>query len=142
MEDKKKELQNKQKSSYKVYQEEHSKSSLGSFFLGLILLCSGIYLIFQNTIISTGFSLSRILGFTPSFGFVLLPLLIGIIMLFFNTKSKLAWFFIAFGIIIILLGLLMGLRITFMPVTLYETILMFGLTAAGLGLVLRGLLGR
>lgn len=140
MADKKKELQNKQKSSYKVYQEEHSKSSLGNFFRTHLVVFRNLFNI-QNTIISTGFSLSRILGFTPSFGFVLLPLLIGIIMLFLILSQSLRGF-IAFGIIIILLGLLMGLRITFMPVTLYETILMFGLTAAGLGLVLRGLLGR
>ena len=36
----------------------------------------------------------------------------------------------------------MGLKIRFMPVTLYEAILMYGMTAAGLGLVLRGLLGK
>ncbi|HOA79595.1 MAG TPA: hypothetical protein PKK61_00825 [Defluviitaleaceae bacterium] len=125
-----------------VYVNRSSKSSLGSFFLGLILLCAGIYLIFQNTIISSNFSLEKVIGFTPSFGLVLLPLIIGIVVLFFNSKSWVGWLFIVFGMLIILLGILMGLKIRFMPVTLYEAILMYGMTAAGLGLVLRGLLGK
>ena len=107
----------------------------------MILLCAGIYLIFQNTIISSNFSLEKVIGFTPSFGLVLLPLIIGIVVLFqFKVMGRLALY--CFGMLIILLGILMGLKIRFMPVTLYEAILMYGMTAAGLGLVLRGLLGK
>lgn len=118
------------------------KGNILTFFGGIVVFLVGIYMIFQNTIISTGFNLTRVFGFNPSFGLVLLPLLIGIIVLFFNEHSVLGWFLIIVGIFIILMGILMGLRIRFMPVSLFEGILMFGMTAAGIGISLKGLFGK
>ena len=120
---------------------EPPKGNILTFFVGIIVFLIGVYMIFQNTIISTGFSLTRMFGFTPNFGIVLLPLLIGIIVLFFNPHNILGWFLIILGILIILMGILMGLRITFMPVSLFEGIFMFGMTAAGIGITLKGLFG-
>jgi len=119
-----------------------SEGNLGSFFLGVICFAIGVYLIFQNTIISTQFSLMDIIGFNPPFGLVILPLLIGIGILFFNEKSILGWIVTIFGIITILLGILMGLRIYFRPVTLYQAVLMYGMTAAGIGLIAKAFFGK
>lgn len=124
------------------YCPEPPKGNILTFFVGIIVFLIGVYMIFQNTVISTGFSLSGMLGFTPNFGIVLLPLLIGIIVLFFNHHSILGWFLIILGILIILMGILMGLRIRFMPVSLFEGIFMFGMTAAGIGVTLKGLFGK
>jgi hypothetical protein len=121
---------------------EPPKGNILTFFGGIIVLLVGLYVIFQNTTISTGFTLTRVLGFTPNFGLVLLPLLIGIIVLFFNERSILGWLLIIVGILIIVVGILMGLRIYFRPVSLFEGILMFGMTAAGIGLTLKGLFGK
>ncbi|OPJ54727.1 hypothetical protein [Clostridium chromiireducens] len=118
------------------------KGNILTFFGGIVVFLVGIYMIFQNTIISTGFNLTRVFGFTPNFGLVLLPLLIGIIVLFFNEHSVIGWFLIIVGIFIILMGILMGLRMSFMPVSLFEGILMFGMTAAGIGITLKGLFGK
>lgn len=122
--------------------KNNGEGSLGSFFLGAVLFSIGVYLIFQNTIISTQFSLMDLVGFNPPFGLVILPLLIGIGILFFNEKSILGWFITIFGIITILLGILMGLRIYFKPVTLYQGVLMYGMTAAGMGLIAKAFFGK
>ncbi|MBC8059758.1 MAG: hypothetical protein H7Y18_03745 [Clostridiaceae bacterium] len=119
-----------------------SQPKYASFFIGLILLLIGIFLIFQNTILTQNFTLVDVIGFNPPFGLVLLPLIIGIGMLFYKKNSILGWILIIFGIITILLGILMGLKIYFKPVTLYVGILMFGLVAAGAGLTLRGLFSK
>ena len=119
-----------------------TKNSSGSFFTGLILAAIGIFLITQNTTLYTSFSLMDVIGFTPPFGLVLLPLLIGIGVLFFNGKSILGWVLTVFGVVTILLGILMGLKISFRPVSLYQGILMYGLTAAGAGLILKGLVQK
>lgn len=122
--------------------EDSPKGNILTFFGGVIVFLIGVYMIFQNTVISTGFTLTRMLGFTPNFGLVLLPLLIGIVALFFNYRSILGWLLIVVGILIILIGILMGLKITFMPVSLFEGIIMFGMTAAGIGITLKGLFGK
>lgn len=119
-----------------------SKSVLLQFFSGIILFLIGGYLITQNTILYTNFSvLSDMLGFNMPFGLIILPLLIGIGILFFNSKSIFGWIALVFGILSILLGILMALKIHFKPVSLYYGILMYGMTAAGLGLFLKSIFG-
>ncbi|PRR83362.1 hypothetical protein [Clostridium vincentii] len=118
------------------------KGNLFTFFVGIIVFGIGVFLIFQNTTISSNFGLSRMLGFDPPFGLVLLPLIIGIIVLFFNEKSILGWLLVIFGVIFILLGILMGLQISFRRTTLFIAILMYGMTAAGIGITLKGLFGK
>ncbi|MEJ6949472.1 hypothetical protein [Natronospora cellulosivora (SeqCode)] len=122
--------------------EHYTNSSDNAFtnlIIGLALSGIGIFLIMQNTTLVTNFSLMDILGFTPPFGLVLLPLLFGIGVLFYNSKSILGWVLLIFGIVTILLGILMGLRIIFRPVSLYQGVLMYGMTAAGAGLILKAL---
>ena len=118
------------------------KGNLLTFFVGVLIFGLGAFLIFQNTTVSSSFGLSRMIGFDPPFGLVLLPLIIGIIVLFFNEKSVLGWLLVIFGVLIILLGILMGLQITFRRTTLFIAILMYGMTAAGIGITLKGLFGK
>jgi len=118
------------------------KGNILTFFVGILVFGVGAFLIFQNTTITSSFGLSRMIGFEPPFGLVLLPLIIGIIVLFFNEKSILGWLLVVFGLIFILLGILMGLQISFRRTTLFIAILMYGMTAAGIGITLKGLFGR
>lgn len=129
-------------SDYGDYHSSREKGNILTFFVGIIIFFIGTFMIFQNTTISTNFGLARLIGFEPPFGAVLLPLIIGIIILFFNEKSILGWFLFIVGILIILVGILMGLQITFRRTTLFVAIMMYGLTAAGIGITLKGLFGR
>lgn len=128
--------------NFDPYEREEQKGNILTFFCGIIVFCIGIYMIFQNTIITTGFSLQNIFGFTPNFGVVLIPLLLGIIRLFFDEESVLGWILVIIGILIIIVGILMGLRIHFRAVTLFEGIIMFGMVAAGIGTILKGIFGK
>jgi hypothetical protein len=112
-----------------------------NFLSGLAFFVLGVYLITQNTIVRTGFNLSRITGgYNPPFGLLLLPVIIGVILLFAMEKQIWGWILIIFGICTILLSLLMGLDIQFNPTSLYITILMFSTTAVGAGLMIRGVM--
>jgi hypothetical protein len=122
--------------------EERGQGSFVNFLIGTVVFCIGAYLILQNTVISSQFSLVDIIGFTPPFGLLLLPFLIGLGILFFNSKSILGWILMIFGIVSILLGILMGLKIYFRPVTLYQAMLMYGLTAAGTGIIAKSFIVR
>ncbi len=112
------------------------------FIVGMALIAGGLYLVFQNTIITTNFTLMNFFGYTPPTGVIILPLLIGVAMLFFNSKSILGWIITIFGIVSIVLGLIMTLRMHFGAVTLYQGLIMFGLPFAGAGLVLKALAGN
>jgi hypothetical protein len=106
---------------------------------GIALFVLGVYLITQNTVVRTGINLAGITGgYNPPFGILLIPVLIGIVLLFAMKRQVWGWILIGFGLATILLGLLMGLEIYFKPVSLYVAILMYGCTAAGVGLMIRG----
>jgi hypothetical protein len=59
--------------------------------------------------------------------------------LFFNGKSMLGWLLTAGGALIILLGVLVNMNIFFRPTSLFNTLLMLGALAGGIGLVARSL---
>jgi len=74
-----------------------------------------------------------------AFGLSLLPLLLGLGLLFFNGRSFSGWFLTGAGAVIIFVGILAHLEIYFRPTSLFNTLLMLVLLVAGLGLVARSL---
>lgn len=113
-----------------------TEGGVGQFFLGLLMAVGGAYLLTSQVSVSSGFW-----GwFGPqTFGLTLLPLVIGIGLLFFDGRSRAGWLLTAAGAVIIFLGILMNLRIYFEPTSLFNTLLMLVLLAGGLGLVARSL---
>ncbi len=60
-------------------------------------------------------------------------------MLFFDGSSRLGFLLLFSGVVIIAAGILTNLTIYFVPTSLFNTLMMLGLTAGGIGLVLRSL---
>jgi len=73
------------------------------------------------------------------FGLTLLPLLVGVAMLFYNGRSTIAWLVAGAGLAIILASILMNMDIYFRQTSLFNTLIMLGLLFGGLGLVARSL---
>jgi hypothetical protein len=107
---------------------------LGEFFTGLAMAAGGGYLLLQQVTVSSGFW--QLWGYN-AFGISLIPLLIGIAMVFFDGRSKLGWLLTAFGALVILLGIITNLTIFFRPTSLFNTLIILGLLAAGIGLIAR-----
>jgi uncharacterized protein len=59
--------------------------------------------------------------------------------LFFDGRSRLGWALTGAGSIIILAGIIANLQIYFRPTSLFDTLMILGLLAGGLGLVARSL---
>ena len=74
-----------------------------------------------------------------AFGLSLIPLIIGIGLLFFNGRSIAGWLLTIAGAVIIFAGILTHLDIYFQPTSLFNTILMLVLLAGGIGLIARSL---
>lgn len=102
------------------------------------MIAVGVYIVFSHVTVHTSFW--RFFG-SPgqSFGLTLLPLLVGIGALFFDGRSVLGWILLVGGVLLILAGILMNLDVYFQPTSLWNTILMFGLVAGGVGVFARGL---
>jgi len=106
------------------------------FLAGAAMLVAGGYLLLARVTVSSGYW--AFWGYN-AFGLSLVPLLVGIGVLFFNGRSLLGWTLTAAGALIILAGIVANLHVYFQPTSLFDTLLMLGLLAGGLGLVARSL---
>ncbi|MGE4072920.1 MAG: hypothetical protein AB7E72_17270 [Lysobacterales bacterium] len=111
-----------------------TSGGLGEFFLGLGLVIAGGYLLLKQVMVTSGgWSLY---GY-DAFGLSLVPFLLGLGIVFYNGKSIIGWFLVSAGILIILAGIIANLRVYFAPTSLYNTLIILGMIAAGVGLVAR-----
>ena len=109
---------------------------IGEFFLGLVMVVIGGYLITNRTVVVIGY---WTFGGYSMFGLSLLPLIMGIGILFFNGKSIVGWILLFLSLVIIFAGVLMNLHIYFQATSLFGTIVMIVLLAGGIGLIFRAL---
>lgn len=115
------------------------KNELLQFFLGIILLGLGLFLLSKRVMVSGSWYIWRIGSFDLSSGLVTVPLIIGIIWYFFDSKSIIPKIIITLGVIFIVATIIMSIRIYFVTTSMYEYILIIGMAAAGAGLLLKTL---
>jgi hypothetical protein len=109
---------------------------LGTFAAGAAMLVAGCYLLLTRVTVTT--TTWRFYGYN-AFGLSLFPLLIGIGVLFFNGRSVLGWLLTMGGALIIVVGIVANLGIYFQPSSLFDTLVILGLIAGGLGVTARAL---
>ena len=112
---------------------------LGTFAAGAAMVLAGGYLLLQQVTVTSGFW--TLWGYN-AFGFSLIPLLIGIAMVFFDGRSKLGWVLTALGALVIVLGIITNLTIFFRPTSLFNTLIILALLTGGLGLIARSVRTR
>ena len=109
---------------------------LGKFVLGFAMACIGGYLLTHQVMVASSYW-----GFYGgnTFGMTLIPMLIGVALLFWNGRSVIGWLLTAGGALFILAGIIANLHIYFQPTTLFNTIVMLVLLVGGLGLIARAI---
>jgi hypothetical protein len=100
------------------------------------LAAAGAYLLTSRVMVTTGGF--RLWGYN-SFGLSLIPFLLGIGLLFFNGRSLAGKALTFLGLVIIFAGIISNLNIYFQATSLFETLLMLGMMAAGIGLIARAI---
>lgn len=101
------------------------------FLIGFVMAVAGGYLLTSQVTVTSGFW--ALWGYN-SFGLSLLPFIVGVLMLFFDGRSKVGWLLLIAGVVVILAGVIMNLRIYFEPTSLFNTLTMLFLLAGGIGL--------
>lgn len=109
---------------------------LGTFLLGFAMACIGGFLItHQVSVVGSYWSFWG----GSSFGITLLPMLIGVAILFWNGKSVIGWLLTVAGALFIFAGIIANLHIYFQPTSLFNTMVMLILLVGGLALIARSL---
>ena len=109
---------------------------LGHFLIGFAMACVGGYLLSnQVTVVGSYWSFYG----ANTFGITLIPMLIGVGVLFWSGRSVAGWLLTIAGALFILAGVLANMHIYFQPATLFHTLVMLVLLVGGLGLIARAL---
>jgi len=74
-----------------------------------------------------------------TFGITLVPMLLGVGILFWNGRSLAGWIVTAAGALFILAGVIANMSVYFRPTSLFNTLVMLILLVGGLGLIGRAL---
>lgn len=121
---------------------------VGNFFLGIFMLIGGGYMLLQSIRVSSGFSMGMGLfrlnfggagAYSVTTGMVLIPMIFGIGLLFYNSKKILGWLLTFGSLIALIFGVLSNLRVYMRNMSIFELTVMLVLTFGGLGLFLRSL---
>jgi hypothetical protein len=112
---------------------------VGMFLGGFAMAVAGAYLLTKQVTVHSGF---WSLWGGHGFGLTLVPLLVGIGFLFFDGKSWIGWLLTVAGAVMLLAGIISNLEIYFVPTSLFNTLMMLGLLAGGIGLVARSVRAR
>lgn len=120
-----------------INNNKSSENDLLYFFLGVVLLGVGLFMLSKRVMVHSSWYIWRIGGFDLSSGTVTIPLIIGIIWYFANSKFVFPKIIITLSVIFIVLSIIMSVRINFVTTSLFDYILIIGMASAGAGLLLR-----
>jgi len=113
-----------------------TSGGLGMFLVGFAMACIGGFLITnQVTVVSSYWNFWG----GSSFGVTLLPMLLGVGILFWNGKSTIGWLLTVAGALFIFSGIIANMHIYFRGATLFNTMVMLILLVGGLVLIARSL---
>lgn len=120
-----------------------TSGGIGKFLLGLIMMCGGFYLLLNGIVVSANFGLgtrlfgSGAMGLTG--GMILIPLIIGIGMVFYNARSYLGWLIALASFGALVFGVISSVSLNLRTMTAFELLLILTLAFGGLGLFLNAL---
>src|SRR5205809_358184 len=94
-----------------------TSGGIGQFFLGLALAALGMYLFLDRVNVTTNFGSL----FGGHFGLILLPLGLGVGLLFFSARSVFGWVLTIGSLLAVLVSILANLTFFFAPTNFLRT---------------------
>jgi hypothetical protein len=116
---------------------------IGRFFIGLLMFIGGSYL-FLNAVQVTnhfhlGYGLFSLGGIRVTSGFVLIPFIIGVGMIFFNAENYIGWLLTIISLVMFVFGIITSIHFQMRPMSAFELLSILVLMVGGLGLFLSSL---
>ena len=113
-----------------------SPGGLGTFLFGLGLAIVGGYLLLDRVTVSGGYW-GWFGSYQNALGITLIPLVIGVGLLFHDGRSIAGSVLAYGGLLVIVAGVLANMRIHFQPTSLFQTLVILAMLAGGVGLMAR-----
>jgi hypothetical protein len=120
-----------------------TEGGIGRFLMGLFMMIAGGYLFLHNISVSSGFGFgSRLfdiggLGITS--GYVLIPFLFGIGIIFYNSHNIFGWILAIGSLTMLAFGVITQTHFQLRNMTAFELLMILVLTVGGVGLFISSL---
>jgi asparagine N-glycosylation enzyme membrane subunit Stt3 len=113
------------------------------FLLGVVMMIGGGYLLLSEIVVQTPFGFGRALynfgGVPITTGMVLIPLMFGIGMIFYNSRNWLGWLLGIGSLIAMVFGVIANIQIRMSTMSAFDLIVILVLLVGGIGLFLSSL---
>ena len=120
-----------------------TSGGIGQFFIGLVMMCGGFYLLLNSISVNSGFGFGMRLfgfgGFGITSGMIMLPFMFGVGIIFYNGKNFLGWLLALGSLVALIFGVISSIRFSFRAMSAFDLITILVLSVGGLGLFLRSL---
>jgi len=124
-----------------------TSGGLGQFFIGVIMMCGGFYMLLNAITVTSSFGMGmRLYGvsamggsFNITSGMVMIPFMFGIGLIFYNGKNVLGWILALGSVTALIFGVISSVRFSMRTMTSFDLIVILVLAIGGLGLFLRSL---
>lgn len=124
-----------------------TSGGLGSFFIGLIMMVGGFYLLLNAISVRSTFGLGHNLyrfsgmgnNISITSGMVMIPFMFGVGLIFYNSKNILGWILSIGSITALIFGVISSIQFSFRSMSAFDLIVILVLAIGGLGLFLKSL---
>jgi len=114
-----------------------------SFLIGLMMMIAGFYMLLSSIIVDASFGFGMRLygigGFGITSGMLMIPFIVGVIFLFYDSKKYVGWILTVGTIAALITGVLARSQFRFTQMSAFDLIVILVLSFGGLGLFLRSL---
>lgn len=114
-------------------------SATSKFLLGLLMFAVGIYILLKSIHITNSFSMSYRFGYgsvgIPA-GILFLGFIVGVGMLFFNSKNIIGWLIMLGSLAFLIVGVIMNLNVSLARMDAFSFLSILVLVGGGGGLLL------
>jgi len=124
-----------------------TSGGLGSFFIGLIMMVGGFYMLLNAISVRSSFGLSRNLyrfsgmgaNVPITSGMVMIPFMFGVGLIFYNSKNIIGWLLTIGSVAALIFGVISSIHFSFRSMSAFDLIVILVLAIGGLGLFLKSL---
>lgn len=115
----------------------------GVFILSLVMMIGGGYLLLNNMIIRPQFGFGTrafsVFGMPITTGIILIPMIFGIGMIFYNARNFIGWLLALGALVAMIFGVISNLNIQMTRMSVFDLIVILVLLVGGIGLFLRSI---
>jgi len=124
-----------------------TSGGIGQFFIGLIMMCGGFYMLLNAIYVRSSFGFgSNLYGFSAfggqvnlTSGMIMIPFMFGVGLIFYSGRNIIGWILTLGSLTALIFGVISSINFGFRPMSAFDLIVILVLSVGGIGLFLRSL---